>query len=1176
MTVGENGAEFTQIKKGDIIFNHKQTESLLKNGYVTGRGKAYASGTAYADANSTFASYGFYDSGGYEKYDVNDNVVESWGDLTGSLDAASDAADKFEETLDWIDIRFEELDEELGKLNAQLANATTLTEKNTKIDEIIATNKEKMANADAGADYYENYANKFWDQIPDEFKSAAKNGAIAITDFAGDASEETVEAIEKYREYAQKAADLAQQVEEIKTEISDLAKQKFDNAATDFERQIDANETLCEQTQQRIDIEEGTADVLPYYDDLIGSKQDLMDILQNEKATLQSILDAEVAAGNVEVGSDDWYDMTQAIADLDTEIQQCVLDLEDLALDKFDEAAKKYEGQIDLLEKKNDVLEANAEAMEDQGYEAVNAEYDKIIDNVRDLKESLEDQKKALEKVRDEQVALGNIEVGSEEWYEMESAIADVDAQIVKATEDLEKFAATKLDNITKQFENEQSLPNAEIDQIQAQIDLDEASGDITSSAYYEAMIDSTKALQKSLQDQKQALQSELDAEVAAGNITVGDSTWYEYVNQINSLDTEITNCQTSIEDYQNAINDIHWDNFDNFIKQIEYTEDQTQSLLDLMSDKDMFTTPDTEDGWGASDVEWTDDGLATLGLYAQQMETAKYKAEQYANQIDELKKQYDEGKYSEAEYLAKLNELTTKQNESIQDYKDAKTAIVDLNKARVDAIKEGIQKEIDAYKELTEAKKDELDAEKDLHNFQKSVMDQQKDIADIERQLAALAGDNSAAARAKRAKLEAELAEAKAELEETYYDRSVENQKKALDESAEQFTESKEKESEGWDKYLEDEDAVVEESLGAVEDNTDKIYQLLSDMAKENNLTVDDVLGVWSDAASGSGDSGQSVGDAVSANFDSTKEKLDKDIDEANAEAADMAEYIKNNVNAYDPDTYKKNHKVPDTPKNDNNSKDDDSSKDDSSSKDDKGSDGNSGDSGNNNSNNSSSDKKDEKKQDDTPAPPTRSEQDYYGVALAIWNGNYGWGNGSERTRRLTEKGFDAAKVQRIVDQMRQDGYVTSGAWQGKYHGITDLTKYHFNKFAKGTTELDEDQLAIIDELGEELILHAGPEGRLEYVTKGSGIIPADLTERLMNLAMDPQTMLDSNRPEIAPNQNVINNNTEIHVDASVAELIHVERLDGANLDEISKFVDKAWDKKMQGLNSAIKKYVR
>ena len=44
-TVGNNGAEMTDIKKGDIVFNHEQTEELLKNGHISGHGKAYADGT---------------------------------------------------------------------------------------------------------------------------------------------------------------------------------------------------------------------------------------------------------------------------------------------------------------------------------------------------------------------------------------------------------------------------------------------------------------------------------------------------------------------------------------------------------------------------------------------------------------------------------------------------------------------------------------------------------------------------------------------------------------------------------------------------------------------------------------------------------------------------------------------------------------------------------------------------------------------------------------------------------------------------------------------------------------------------------------------------------------------------------------------------------------------------
>ena len=48
-TVGDNGAEFTNIPAGSIVFNHLQTKELLSKGNIVGRGRALASGTALAN-----------------------------------------------------------------------------------------------------------------------------------------------------------------------------------------------------------------------------------------------------------------------------------------------------------------------------------------------------------------------------------------------------------------------------------------------------------------------------------------------------------------------------------------------------------------------------------------------------------------------------------------------------------------------------------------------------------------------------------------------------------------------------------------------------------------------------------------------------------------------------------------------------------------------------------------------------------------------------------------------------------------------------------------------------------------------------------------------------------------------------------------------------------------------
>jgi hypothetical protein len=128
---------------------------------------------------------------------------------------------------------------------------------------------------------------------------------------------------------------------------------------------------------------------------------------------------------------------------------------------------------------------------------------------------------------------------------------------------------------------------------------------------------------------------------------------------------------------------------------------------------------------------------------------------------------------------------------------------------------------------------------------------------------------------------------------------------------------------------------------------------------------------------------------------------------------------------------------------------------------------------------------------------------------------------------------------------------------------------------FAKGTKSAPKDQLALIDELGDELRLIPDGHGRLAYMKKGTGVVPADLTANLMEWGkLDPSTMLDQNRPQIGVSPSVVNNTTEIHIDASVGELLHVEHMDGNNPAEISKIVDKAWDKRMKELNGYVRRY--
>lgn len=469
-TIGENGAEFTQVKKGDIIFNHKQTEDLLSNGYITSRGKAFASGTAYVSPHTPISP----DSS------LNNNPGN---ELSGGND---ELKDEFEEYFDWIEVKLEEINDSINLNGAKLENAVGASAQNAIIDDMIAGNQELYSTLVTAADAYYRHAQDLLAKVPADLREAAKNGQIAIELFTKDAGEEAINAIQEYREWVQKGDEATQQAEETIAEIRSLAKQAFDNIATDYENQ-------------------------------------------------RSLRD----------------------------------------------------NRIDQLESSN---------------------------------------------------ALSEAKYGSE------------------------------------------------------------------STAIYEALIKNNKGNIALLQEQRNAMQANLNAQVRSGDIKKYSQDWYDAVNDIAAVDNEIIELTADTYDYIDAMGEIHWNNLDNVLSRFEAISNEVENLLDILDNKDMVD----EAG------NWTDEGITSLGLYAQQMEIAEVEAAKYQDEIAYLNKNWKALGLTEQEYLEKLDELKSGQYDAIKAYHEAKKSIVDLNKARVDAIKNGIEKEIDAFEKLIKTKKELLDADKD------------------------------------------------------------------------------------------------------------------------------------------------------------------------------------------------------------------------------------------------------------------------------------------------------------------------------------------------------------------------------------------------------------------------------------------------------------------------------
>lgn len=892
-TVGTNGAELVDIPKGAIIFNHRQTEELFKNGHINSRGKAYAQGNAHVTVVPDFTTKNNYSGAG-----------SYWTDFAKSIDAisdtvddaSSDSKDEFEELFDWFEVLITEIDNKISLIEAQIENTTSASDKNSLYQRVVDLNYAKMAALNKGVELYSSKAQEFLNKIPQAYKEMAQNGAVALTDFQGEANEKVVEAIKNYREMKDKVADLNVELENVKKNISDINVQMLETISTEYENKIG------------------------------------------------------------------------------------------------------------------------------------------LITNLND--------------------------------------------------------------------------------RIQKAMDLQEESGERLSANYYNEMIKNAQEALKLQKQQRQEMQAQLDQSVASGDVERYSENWYKMVNDINAVDEAIVQSEIDIESFQNAINDLHWENFERLIKSIENVSDEAEHLRNLIKDDDL-----------TDDVgNWTEAGITALGLVSQEMENAKYRAELYGKEIEQLKKDYKAGLYSQDEYNDKLQELKSSQWDAIDAYESAKDAIVDLNKTRIEAVKDGIQKEIDAYEKLIDKRKEDLDAQKDQHDWAKTVKEHTSEIDSIQRQIDALNGDTSASAEAQRKKLQEELAKAQEELEETYYDREIEMQQKALDETLELYKEDKEKKMEELDEYLKHEEQVIADSYELVLSNSEVVYTRLNEMAKEYNIEIlNSVVDPWNQGTTALGTYGESL-ELATSGYVAQLKLIEDELNNIQNQADATARSLIAMANAQSSQII----------------------------------------------NSGTSSKPSSSGKTSTPASKpssTTSGKPSVGQTVTVKTSATNWSrDGGNGTRIASFVKGNSYTVKQVSGNEVLIG--TSSGYTG-WINKKDLIGY-----AKGTTGVKKNGPAVIDENGlEEIVMHT-KGGKVAYLTKGTSVLPHDISENLMKLgSVDYRALLDRNKPKVGAPY-VVNNDIELNL--NVGEVIHVEHMDNDSLPEIQDAIQKQLDSYIKRMNNGVRKYAR
>ena len=424
------------------------------------------------------------------------------------------------------------------------------------------------------------------------------------------------------------------------------------------------------------------------------------------------------------------------------------------------------------------------------------------------------------------------------EWSEK---VAEHTEKLANLRKELRELELQKFNNVISDFESQFDLRGDSKDLISKQIDLLKEAGELIGSSFFIAQIDQSKKQLELLEAEKAQLVNQMSSAISSGRVQKGTEEWLEMVNALSDVDSNILTCKKSIEELDNSILELHTEIFDRIQKQFSSIADEADSIIGLFDDMDVARKDNT----------WTKEGLTQLGLLVQQYELAQYRVSQYNDEINRLNADYVAGKYSATEYADRLADLNRAQWDAVNSAESAKDSIMDLNEARVDIVVDGINEEIQAYRDLTDAQIEALDAAKDLHEYENTIAEKTKSVNDLERQISAMQNDTSASTMAKRKKLEEQLAQAKKDLAETEYQHSIEVQKDALNKQYEDYEKERNDEIEALRASLKDMEAVLTGSFDAVKNNSAMIGQEIAAIAAQHGVTVStSLISAWQSGA--------------------------------------------------------------------------------------------------------------------------------------------------------------------------------------------------------------------------------------------------------------------------------------------------------------------------------------
>ena len=673
LTFNNGYPTYAKLKRGDLVFNHKQTEDLEKKGYVTGShakivggSSAFASGTVNAygagtarkkktSSTSTTTKSTGKNSGktSGKTTSKSGNTKKKKGSSSSKKTAFDKRIEKFtnwiERIVDWIEKRLDRIDSKIELYTAK-AELSTKSLKST-ISDLNEAQKEArkgQSNSSAGAKRYSSELNTIK-------KKAISTGMLVTDKKKKGKSKKQVANISK-----KKANKLINKIKDGTINISTLNKgeKEFVSQYEEYyKKYLDIKQSEVEYQQKEIDLEQDKLDTISeYYEAIADLKTSYVDLYSSRNELI------EAQGGSEGLNSEHYKNL----------IKQ--KDYQNSIAATYGEEAKKYKAEMDKAKK---IFGADSNE-----YKQAEAAYNGMI----------------------------------QKQYEASTSAEELSKQLREAGYTLKQWTVDKFQR--------------SLDRLSSYMDLITSDKSLTGKQRNKAKIDNlngqvanNKELYNAKKNLRNSKQADLLADINSGKVKIDSTNYNERIAEIAELDSDLSGIGNTINSLVDEMNQVVFDAFDSAQDKVDQRISNLEYLLDMIGDADLV----------GDDGAITDAGYSSLLLYTEVIDSSKKKVSNYLEGIKDIEDQFKAGIIDEETYNDKLKEYTDgirTETKTIKGYRDS---VLDIYESQLSAENDALSDLISKQKEAIQNKKDYYEYDKTLKNKNKNISSIKAQIAALE-----------------------------------------------------------------------------------------------------------------------------------------------------------------------------------------------------------------------------------------------------------------------------------------------------------------------------------------------------------------------------------------------------------------------------------------------------------